>query len=630
MKPADLSKLRIPSDVRIAPDGDRYAFVVTTPDIERDLNVKQIWIGDDLPPRPFTSGDSDSAPRWSPDGTMLAFLRAEDQKLKQVAMMTLDGAGPQTITDFAHGVEALEWAPDGTALLVVASTPTHDWERVEEEELERRPRRITEVPYRIDNKGWTHDRKRHLWLVDPEGEDAPTCLTPGHYDEETPAWSPDARKVAFISTRQPNPGLVAGTQVWELELDGLEMTPASPVGYWSELSYRSDGVLHMIGSVSTDYPVSWSLHRREADGSLTDLTGKLDRSSYSFAVDGTPIRWQGDRALVGLEDSGSFGTISVAPDGAITPVIEDRSVISSFDASRGRVIFTASTAVSPGEVFLLDDGVKEQISDLSDDEIELVAPEHLTVDSDGLEIDTWVYLPPGDEKVPLLLNVHGGPASQYGNGFFDEFQVYASAGYGVVACNPRGSSGRGLAFTRAVTGNGWGHVDHADVSAAVDASLERFPRLDRDRMGVMGGSYGGFLTAWIIGKETRWKSAVVERALLSWSSFAGTSDIGGTFPYSYTREEYPEGWDRWWQLSPLSLAHSVSTPTLVVHAENDFRCPIEQAEQYFMALLRNGTPTEFIRFPNEGHEMSRSGSPLHRSERFDAILDWHQRHLSKP
>ena len=143
----------------------------------------------------------------------------------------------------------------------------------------------------------------------------------------------------------------------------------------------------------------------------------------------------------------------------------------------------------------------------------------------------------------------------------------------------------------------------------------------------MGGSYGGFMTAWIIGKETRWKSAVVERALLSWSSFAGTSDIGGTFPYSYTRAAYPTGWQTWWDLSPLSLAQKVETPTLIVHAEDDFRCPIEQAEQYFMALVRNGTPTEFVRFPGEGHEMSRSGSPLHRRERFDAILEWHERHL---
>jgi dipeptidyl aminopeptidase/acylaminoacyl peptidase len=158
-------------------------------------------------------------------------------------------------------------------------------------------------------------------------------------------------------------------------------------------------------------------------------------------------------------------------------------------------------------------------------------------------------------------------------------------------------------------------------------ALERHDRLDPDRMGLMGGSYGGFMTAWMIGQEDRWKSAVVERALISWTSFSGTSDIGGTFTENYLGAAYPEGWDTWWSQGPLALAHNVSTPTLVLHSENDFRCPIEQAEQYFMALLRNGTTTEFLRFPGEGHELSRSGKPKHRVERFEAILDWHDRHL---
>ncbi len=541
--------------------------------------------------------------------------------------MPTDGGEPRTLTNFIHGVEELEWAPDGSTLLVVAITDMNDWEGVEAGERERRPRVISEVPYRFDNKGWTHDRKRHLWLVDPEGANDPKCLTPGPHDEEFPAWSPDSAFVAFISVREANPGLVAGNQVWEMRLDTLEIVPASPMGHWSEVSYRPDGALHMIGSQSTDYPVNWTLHRREDDGSLTDLTGGLDLSSYSFTIDRGPIRWRGMDALVGLEDSGSFGVILVSPDGTVDPVVKDMSVVSSFDSSDSTIVFTSSSTTSPGEVYMIDEDIPRQISDLNREDMGLVAPEHFRVDSNGTAVDAWIYLPPGDDMVPLLLNIHGGPASQYGHGFFDEFQVYASAGYGVVGCNPRGSSGRGLDFTRAVIGEGWGRVDLEDVRTVLDASLDRFARLDPDRMGVMGGSYGGFLTGWIIGQESRWRSAVVERALLSWPSFAGTSDIGGTFPYSYTRKSYPEGWGPWWQLSPLSLADRVTTPTLIIHAEDDFRCPIEQAEQYFMALLRNGTTTQFVRFPGEGHEMSRSGSPRHRKERFDAILEWHERHL---
>ncbi|HSM44996.1 MAG TPA: S9 family peptidase, partial [Acidimicrobiia bacterium] len=370
-------------------------------------------------------------------------------------------------------------------------------------------------------------------------------------------------------------------------------------------------------------PVDAYLYRREGDGNLTNLTGHLDRGSVSLAAGPAAIRWDGDAAVIGLEDSGRFGIIEMAPDGTVDTRRDGDEVVTGFDAAGSRLVCTVSRWDSPGEV--ISDG--RPLTKLNDADLDLVPPEHFRVESNGHEVDVWVYLPDTDERVPLLLNIHGGPASQYGFGFFDEFQMYAGAGYGVVACNPRGSTGRGSEFVEAVVGEGWGEVDHADITAAVEEALRRHDRLDGDRLGLMGGSYGGFMTAWMIGRENRWKSAVVERALVSWTSFSGTSDIGGVFPEEYTGASYPDAWDTWWGLSPLSLVHNVETPTLVLHSENDYRCPIEQSEQYFMALLRNGTTTEFVRFPGEGHEMSRSGKPRHRKERFEAILDWHGRHL---
>lgn len=627
MRPEDLSKLRIPSGVRMSPSGDNYAFVVTTPNVDRDENESTIWVGDANPPRQFTAGPGDTSPRWSPNGSHLAFLRDVDGSGKQVALMPADGGEPTTVSDFAHGIEAIEWSPDGSSIVVVAVTPTDAWEGLEERERDRRPRRIREIPYRYDDKGWTHDRKRHLWLVDPRGRTEPRCLTPGPFDEEFPSWSPDGSRIAFVSIRQHNPGLVFGNSIWEVDVESGEVDEATPGGYWILPTYAPDGTLHMIGNESSDFPLNWYLYRREQDGTLTNLTGHLDRSSYSFTIDAAPIRWQDADVLVGLEDAGSLGVIRVDPDGSVSQVVGGPRVVSSFDTARGRLVFTSSSTTSPGEVYVVDEEGETQVSELNGEELGLISPEHHRATSDEVEVDVWVYLPPGDEKVPLLLNIHGGPASQYGFGFFDEFQVYVGAGYGVVACNPRGSSGRGLEFNRAVIGDGWGEVDYVDIRAAVEVAMGHHPRLDPERMGVMGGSYGGFMTAWMIGRETRWKSAVVERALLSWTSFAGTSDIGGTFPFTYTRAAYPDGWERWWELSPLSLVRDVRTPTLIIHAEDDYRCPIEQAEQYFTALLRNGTETEFLRFPDEGHEMSRSGKPLHRKERFDAILEWHERHL---
>jgi dipeptidyl aminopeptidase/acylaminoacyl peptidase len=231
--------------------------------------------------------------------------------------------------------------------------------------------------------------------------------------------------------------------------------------------------------------------------------------------------------------------------------------------------------------------------------------------------------------VPLLLNIHGGPATQYGWGFFDEFQVYVAAGYGVVAINPRGSSGYGYDFVQAPVGT-WGDdlpPDLADLTAAPYEAAKRFPRLDLDRMGCMGGSYGGLATVMVTAADQRYRSAVAERGVYNWVSFAGSSDIP-FFVELYLGHAMPQDVDNVWKASSLSRAHAITTPTLVIHSEDDFRCPLEQGQQLFTLLYTGGVETELLLFPpGEGHELSRSGEPRHRVERFDAILAWHDGHL---
>jgi dipeptidyl aminopeptidase/acylaminoacyl peptidase len=290
--------------------------------------------------------------------------------------------------------------------------------------------------------------------------------------------------------------------------------------------------------------------------------------------------------------------------------------------------------VSPAEVFLCRaDGTGEkQVTDLNRDwkaEVALSRPERFRYEREGYQLDGWVVKPCGFEpgkRYPALLNIHGGPHTQYGHNFFDEFQVYAGAGYVVLYINPRGSQGYGEGFTRAVIGD-WGGGDFADVMAGLDEALRRYDCIDAERLGVMGGSYGGFLTSWTVGHTNRFQAACSERAVNNTYTLFGTSDIGHSF------SEAQSGYLPWenlqWYIehSPLTYAKDIATPLLIIHSENDLRCPIEQAEQLFVALKKQRKEVVLVRFPDEDHELSRSGKPRHRLERLRLILEWFAQYL---
>ena len=621
MQPQDLALLAVPSDPQIHPDGVRVAFVVSRIDIEADTYRRQIQVHDGSGCSPFTAGPIDSMPRWSPDGRNLAFLRATDLKkpVAQVWVMPVDGGEARQITDFGLGVEYLAWSPDGKALAVAAKAFTDGQEGLTEEERGRRPKQITRFPYRYDGRGWLHDRRRQVWILDPSGTDEPRRLTTGDFDEMSPAWHPAGDRVAVVTDRHPRQGLEPGNDLIEVTLDGA-IREAAPRGRWLAPLYDPEGDMFAIGGPEVDYPRLDHVWQLEG---MKDIT-PIDRSTYSLTAALSPPVWHDGVAYSVVEDSGRV-ELRRFGDKVETVIGGDRQV-TGFDISeQGRVVATVSEPTHPGKLVEMVAGTEKVLASF-DGEIEskMVVPTHWRAASGGVEIDVWAYLPDTSGPLPVLLNIHGGPATQYGFGFFDEFQVYAGAGYAVVACNPRGSSGRGLDFARAVREDGWGTVDHQDVTAALESALERFPQLDPERVGIMGGSYGGFMTAWVTAKDKRYKSAVVERALTSFPSFNGTSDIAPQFGLNYlgTRELLPT-----WEKSPLAFANDIRTPTLIIHSEEDYRCPVEQGEQLLLALWLNGIDAEMLRFPGEGHELSRSGKPKHRVERFEAILAWHDRYL---
>ena len=650
MQPSDLTHLVVPSDPQIHPDGRRIAVVVARPDLDEDRYERTVHVHDGHELRPFTHGPGDASPRWSPDGRWLALLRtAQTEGAKpQLAIMPADGGEATIRTDLPLGVSDLAWAPDSRRLVVVGNEWVPALAELEDDDERRRvPKRITRLPYRGDTDGQLHERQQHLWLVDREGESEPRCLTPGDERQSSPVWRPDGRAIAYLSPSLDE--LEPDTRVLELDLDRDESRELVAPGMWSRVLYDADGRVFVAGLVSPyDWPGSnamWRVDEVDGESQPVSLTGHLDRDVLNGSS--SPQAFVGDGLVTTLEDAGSVQLIRLDDRLAADPAADPPTVERLVDGERcvtgysvtadGAVAFTVTDTTTPGELCWWQDGQERVLSSFGADfraQVSVQPTERFTVTRDGHDIDVWAVLPPEFDRaapgsVPVLFNIHGGPTAQYGEVFFDEFQVEAAAGYLVVGANPRGSSGRGTDWARAVVG-AWmqeDSVDTLDLEAVIDGALARYDAADPQRVGVMGGSYGGYATARLLARTSRYGSAIVERGLLQWESFSGTSDIGPFFDRIFLGASLADGAEPHHAASPVRTAHRITTPTLVLHSEHDWRCPIEQAEQLFVALKRAGVETELLRFPDEGHELSRSGAPKHRVERFEAVLDWHGRHL---
>jgi dipeptidyl aminopeptidase/acylaminoacyl peptidase len=437
-----------------------------------------------------------------------------------------------------------------------------------------------------------YDNAYDIWIIPAHGGE-PRSLTETSGPVSAPAFSPDGRTIAYLGH-----------------------------------GYRHESGRNMR-----------LFTRPVAGGRATCLTGTLDRTCVPFFSQVAPL-WSPDGAWLtfAVEDQGDAPIYRVQADGTATPqriIAGERQVTGLSASSDGAwLAFAAMDPMSPAEVLVCRaDGTREQqLTDLNGPwkaEVARSRPERFRYERDGHQLDGWVMRPYGCEpgvRYPALLNIHGGPHTQYGHHFFDEFQVYAGAGYAVIYTNPRGSQGYGEEFTRAVIGD-WGGGDFADVMAGLDEALRRYDFIDPERLGVMGGSYGGFLTSWTVGHTNRFKAACSERAVNNTYTLFGTSDIGHSF--SEAQSGYLPWENMQWYIdhSPLTYARDIATPLLIMHSESDLRCPMEQAEQLFVALKKQRKPVVFVRFPDEDHELSRAGRPRHRLERFRIILDWFARYL---
>jgi dipeptidyl aminopeptidase/acylaminoacyl peptidase len=641
VRPEDLYEVRWVSDPRLSPDGLTVAFVAWRVDKEANDYASAIWLvptDGSAPPRQFTSGEKQElAPRWSPDGSRLAFVSNRERKAKQLYVIPAGGGEGRRLTDLDEDVTEAVWSPGGTRLAFSARVRDPAYE--EENEKLRRPRTFARLQYKLDDEGWIGDRRRHIFTVPADGSAPPAQITHGDFEDQYPAWSPDGTRLAFASARQDDWDVQLVRDIYLVDAQGGEPTRLTGCDDWYEApAWSPDGsriaCRYSVGGF--DFPRHGQIAVLDAaTGERRVLTATLDRNCAPYPEIREPV-WDGETLLFVLEDGGNNHLYRVRTDEPATPepVVGGELWVTGYDIVAGRVVHTAATTTSPGE---LHSG-KRLLTDVTrafTDAHELAEPERFTaVSADGSEVEAWVMRPVGFEpgrRYPVLLNVHGGPFTQYGNKFFDEFQTYAGAGYVVLYSNPRGSSGYSEEWGRAIRGPGdhgpgWGSVDYEDLMAVVDEALQRFDFCDPERLGVLGGSYGGYMTSWIVGHTDRFRAACSERSCNNFLIEAGASDIGWVFK-GYVGAHWFEAPDVYRRISPTTYAEDITTPLLILHSEDDLRCPIANAEELFAILRLLQRDVEFVRFPAESHELSRSGSPAHRVMRFKTILEWFAQHL---
>jgi dipeptidyl aminopeptidase/acylaminoacyl peptidase len=644
----DLLALPLAGDPQMAPDGSQIAYTLTT--VDRDANAYRthVWLASTSGggPRQLTTARArETGPRWSPDGAHIAFVSDRGGE-KQVYVIPVAGGEARALTTGKLAPSDLAWAPDGRTLAFVGKAPIPEEAREESD-----VRVITRLRYKGDGEGFWDGRWKQIYLVPFSGGEA-RAVTQGECDHLSPAWSPDGRFLAYTANPEPNADMTNVMDVWVLPSGAAGaprrvtrgLGPAqSPV--WSP----DGGQIAYIGHANPCWGASnwrvWTVSAKA--GEPRCLTADIDRSvGHHIATDmrahpsSGGLTWSPDgrRLFFMVADGGSTQVASIPADGGSLrweTQGEHELIGCSLDRRAAHLACVESDALTPGEIASGEVGGGRPLRRLTDHAgallgtLALATPECFEFASvDGWNVEGWVLRPQAAKagRVPTVLEIHGGPHAAYGNAFFHEMQLLAAQGYGVVYMNPRGSQGYGETFT-AATRHDWGGKDYEDLMRGLDHALATHAWIDPARLGVAGGSYGGFMTNWIIGHTDRFRAAATMRSISNSASQWGTSDLA----YMKGFWEYPgEPWeapDFYRERSPITYATRMKTPTLILHSENDYRCPMEQGEQLFMALKTQGVPTLFVRFPNESHDLSRNGQPKHRLERLRHILSWFRTHL---
>jgi dipeptidyl aminopeptidase/acylaminoacyl peptidase len=646
------------SEPAIRPDGQAVAFVYGHVDreaMEGRSHLEIVPFGGGESQR-LTAGLADRKPVWSPDGSTLAFLRAEpdeerggERKPAQLWLLPSEGGEARRLTELPAGVLGMTWAPDGASLICVSDVDPHGAPQTAGAGGGTpRAREVRRVYYRADTIGWRGDVRRQLFRVDVSGGEA-RQITRGDYDHALPVFSPDGETLAFVSSDRsatrhrkqrggelclmPAGGGRVRALVRRMDIGQLAWSPNG-----AEIAFVGSEIAEPRSRAEERHPQPY-LHvvdvesgerRRLHDDSISPQGG------FFPIIDPPALTWAGRRLLFTADARAASGVYSVTPSGrGLRRERDARGVIAGLsttaDGSRCAMLTTA--AGRPPELTALElrNGRSRRLTAVSAAYIDGHPPakvERFSVRRAGFDVDCWLMFPPGfeaDRRYPLVLEVHGGPNGAFMSGFNPLHQIIAGAGNIVLFTNPRGSTTYGVDFASRVYED-WGGEDYLDLMAATDAACRR-PYVDERRLGVHGYSYGGFMASWIVGHTDRFRAAVVGAPVIDLVSMYGTTDIGVTFGEAQWGGRPTRNLDWYIERSPIRYADRVQTPVLLLHGEADIRCPIAQSEEYYVALKRQGKTVEFVRFPECSHLFLRGGHPAMRKEYYDRVVGWFKRWL---